>query len=105
MTYEQYWYDDPYLVRFYQEAHEISNDQKNQEMFIMANYVFEAVSTALNNLNFTGKYKPFIEFRKEPYKLRPDTEEERKREAKEAREKVIADLTAWKESWDKKNKK
>lgn len=104
MTYEQYWYGDPWLVRYYAEAHELQNEQKNQEMFIMANYVFEAFSTALSNLNFGKTYKKPNEFRKEPYKLRPDTREIKERKAQEAREKVIADLKAWQESWNKKHK-
>lgn len=105
MTYEQYWFGDPHLVKYYEKAHELSNEQKNQEMFVMANYVFEAFSTALSNLNFGKTYKAPNKFRDKPYDLRPDTKKRREQKAQEAREKVIADLTAWKQSWDKKNKK
>lgn len=88
MTYEQYWYGAPDLIKYYERAHELCNEQKNQEMFIMANYVFEAFSTALSNLNFGKTYKKPNEFRKKPYELRPQTEIERERKAQEAREKL-----------------
>lgn len=104
MTPKEYWEGNPYLVRDYQKSHELLNEQKNQEMFIMANYIFEAFMTALSNLNFGKNPKPPTPYRKKPYDLRPNTKENRKKRADETRNKEAEKLLAWKKMWDSTHK-
>lgn len=40
MSYELFWNGEPELVKTYREAHELRNQQKNQEMWMQGLYVF-----------------------------------------------------------------
>lgn len=42
MPYELFWNGDPILVKVYQEAHDLYNEQKNQEMWAQGLYVYRA---------------------------------------------------------------
>lgn len=103
MTYEQYWYDSPYLIKSFEKAHDLRNQQKNQEMYVMGCYVFDAITTALSNVHFDGKNHPFNHYRKEPYKLNQSvvSQQESERQAQLEREKIIKSLTEWKKVWEK----
>lgn len=55
MSYELFWFGDPWLVKAYREAQEFRNQQKNQEMWVQGVYnlrafreVIEAFSYGLN---------------------------------------------------------
>lgn len=45
MPYELFWNGDPNLVKTYREAHELRNQQKNQEMWIQGIYFLRGVQT------------------------------------------------------------
>ena len=81
MTYEQFWNDDPALVKYYRQADEMRIDRKNQELWLQGMYIYEAlcdVAPILHSMAKKGsKPQPYSE---RPYAL---TEKQRKREAEE----------------------
>ena len=58
MTYEQYWYDDPLLLKSYIKAEEIRARRRNQEMWLQGLYVHIAVGDLVPILNpFSKEHK------------------------------------------------
>lgn len=100
MTYDQYWYGEPEMVKFFSQAQVIKNEQLNQEMFIMGHYVFQAISVALSNLNLSGKPRTPNKYLQKPFELTNPSKEAKEKRAEEARQRIIAGLTAWKNAWD-----
>lgn len=49
MTYGQYWYGDPQMVRAFYEARKLKRDMENQTAWLNGFYVYQAVSVALAN--------------------------------------------------------
>lgn len=104
MTYEQYWFGDPTLVIAYREAHKLSNEQKNQEMWVQGYYVFTAFQTALSNIHLDGKRHTMNQYMESPLELyKPKKTKEQ--EAEEAKQKVIATFNNIKRAWDEKRGK
>jgi hypothetical protein len=91
MSYEQYWERDPYLVRAYQEAHELYREQKNQEMYMQGLYNFDAFRAVIDMFSWGlgGKKgaKP------SPYRDYPIPVTEREKKAEKQR--AIAKTLAW----------
>lgn len=102
MTYEQYWNSSPYLVKAYQKAYEIKLEQQNQLEWLQGLYVYNAVSVIVANV-LAKKGSKRVEYLEKPLDILPKTEEKKKQEQQEARDKLIKSLTAWKEAWDKRN--
>lgn len=74
MTYEQYWHDDPLLLKYYIKADEINRIKKNNELYLQGLYVYIAIGDLvplLNPFSKEHKAKPYL---KEPI---PITEKER----------------------------
>lgn len=105
MTHEQYWYGEPFIAKEYHEAHLLQNDQKNQELYLMGHYVFDAIMIALSNVHLDGKKYPMNKYLKQPYDIRPKTETKKEEEKEKARQHMINSLTAWKNAWDSSHKK
>lgn len=49
MTYDQYWYGDPQMVRAFYETHKLKKQRENETAWLHGLYVFHAVSIALAN--------------------------------------------------------
>ena len=47
MTYEQFWYGSPGMVKMFREANRVRNEQINQEMWLQGLYFYNAVASAL----------------------------------------------------------
>ena len=100
MTYEQYWYGDPWMVRAYAQAYLIKRKVENENMWIMGSYIANAFGTVL--ANSFGKKK--VDYLKKPMDIFPKTEAEQKAEIREERRKLISWLNGLKKSAAKKNK-
>lgn len=78
MPYELFWYGEPNLVKIYLKAHELRNQQKNQECWIQGIYNFRAFKTVIEafayGLNGNKGSKP----ENYPDQPLPFTEEEQK---------------------------
>ena len=84
MTYEQYWEDHADLVKYYRKAYELSNEKKNQELWLQGMYFYEAiarVSPLLQAFAKSGtKAEPYLD---KPYPLTTKDAVVRKREREE----------------------
>ena len=43
MSYEQFWYKDPHIVRAFAKADEIRRNRINQELYLQGFYIYEAI--------------------------------------------------------------
>ena len=102
MTADEFWYASPLLAKAYREAHKLKRRQRNEYAWLQGLYVFSAVSTAVANAMGTKGKKP--EYIKQPVDLGLETDAEKASRAQREREKIIANLTAWKKSWDRQQK-
>ena len=88
MTYDQYWNDDPTLVKYYRKADEIRKERLNEKLWLQGMYIYEAlcdVSPVLHAFAKKGtKPQPYSE---KPYSI---TAEQVKR-AEEEKERKIAE--------------
>ncbi len=98
MTYEQYWYGDPWMTRAYEQAYLLRRREMNENMWLMGAYVSNAVATAI--INSFNKKK--VEYLKKPMDIFPKTEREIEQEKREERKKLIRYLTSLKKNMKKK---
>ena len=89
MSYQDFWYGDPWMVRAYREAFLLKQRKRNEEMWIQGAYIANAVSVALNN----GFNKRKIDYMKEPFDIFPKTEAEERDEIRKERQKIVKNLT------------
>jgi len=52
MPYELFWNGEPILAKVYREAHEIINQQKNQEMWVQGIYNFRGFRAVAESLAY-----------------------------------------------------
>lgn len=97
MTYDEFWYAEPWRAVSYRKAHRLRMEQTNQQLWIAGLYNYNAVSVALNNAFSKQKLK----YIKEPIQLYPPTEDEKQAKAEETRRKLVEKLNAWKDAFEK----
>lgn len=102
MTADEYWHGNPYLVIGYRQAHELDIRRRNEELWLQGKYFFDALMIAFSNLNFDGKKRKVNQYNEKPYDLYGKTEQEKKQEKEQAKQKVIDSLNAWKKAFDAK---
>lgn len=99
MTYEQYWYGDPLMVRAYAQSYLLKRKIENENMWIMGAYVADAFGTVISNA-FGGKSRKYIA---KPLDIFPKTDAEKQAEIREEKRKLIAWLNGMKKKSAKKN--
>ena len=91
MTYDQFWVDDPALVKAYRKADEIRKRRMNEELWLNGIYTAEALASTVGNMFSKSKYK----YPSEPKPITMDEIRERKeREQRAKMEKFKAAFTA-----------
>ena len=85
MTYEQFWFGDPWMARAYKELHLLQRKQRNEEMWVNGAYQLTALTVALNNA--FDKHK--IKYVEKPFDIFPKTEAEKEMEKRQERQKLI----------------
>lgn len=100
MTYEQFWYGDPWMARAYAQAYLVRRKIENENMWIQGAYIANAVTVAIANT--FGKKK--ADYLKQPLDLFPKTEAETQAEIREERKKLVAWLSKLKTASMRKNK-
>lgn len=108
MSYDEYWNCKPTRYKAYRKAHELKNEQRNQEMWLQGFYVYKAIETALHNQPaFATKPPKPVSYLQEPIPLKPLSEEEKAKRTEAEEEKKLADfqkyLTDLQKNWEKKN--
>lgn len=102
MTADEYWYGHPLLAAAYREANKVRLKKQNEFAHLQGYYINVGVSVALSN-GFGKKGARKQDYPKEPFDLGLDTEMEKAFKAKREREKIVANLNAWKAAWDKQH--
>lgn len=97
MTYDEFWYAEPWRAVSYRKAHRLRAEQTNQQLWMAGLYNHNAVSVAINNAFSKQKLK----YIKEPIQLYPPTEDEKQAKAEETRRKLVEKLNAWKDAFEK----
>lgn len=97
MTFEQYWDGDCCLVKYYRKAHYLRQQRRNQELWAMGAYVYEALTDVAPVLHaFAKKGTKPTPYISEPFALTDREVRERKeREAKRRCDEQKAKVTAW----------
>lgn len=85
MTYEQFWYGEPIMAKYFFEKHKLFRKQRNEEMWVNGIYTLNALQVALNNA--FDKHK--IEYVKKPLEIFPKTQAEIEAEKETEREKLV----------------
>lgn len=75
MTYEQFWYGDPWMVKTFERAHELRNEMLNQQMWVMGLYITDSIGSVVSTA--LGKRRDYM---KKPIDLHPKTDAEKARE-------------------------
>ena len=91
MTYDQYWYGDPHMVRAFFEAEKIRQQRVDAEAWLFGIYTYKALAATVGNIGNKGAK---IEYPAEPL-YKPEQEETAPTEAEEDKE--IALAKAWME--------
>lgn len=97
MTYEQYWYGDPWMTRAYAQAYLLKRKIENENAWILGAYMANAFGTVIANA-FGKKKTDYLE---KPLNIFPKTEAEKKAEIREEKRKLITWLSGWKRITDK----
>ena len=95
MTYDQFWRDDPGLVRAYRKARKIRHDWLNEEAWLQGLYFYEAlcdVSPVLHAFAKNGT-KP-SKYPSEPYPLTNTDMEQKKAEEEKRKQEQFKDYIA-----------
>lgn len=83
MTYEQYWYEDVWMVEAFREADKLRQKRINSEAWLQGMYVYDAIARISPILHAFAKKgtKP------QPYPNKPYDFEEQRNEIEEAQKK------------------
>lgn len=93
MTYDEFWFDDPYKVKYYKDAHILRCKAKNQELWLQGLYFISSITVALDS-------KKKTKYPEKPIDIFPKTEAEKKEEREAQKRKVIDYFTQLKQRWD-----
>ena len=77
MSRDEYWHGPARLVCDYYDAYIMRRDEQNYFLWLNGAYMFAAISTAISNVSLDGKRHKPNEYLKEPFQIRPKTEEEK----------------------------
>lgn len=69
MTYEQFWYGDPDLVKYYREAHDIRIEEQNAMMHLQGHYVYMAIGDFVEFYAMAQRPRPRNAYPKKPYPI------------------------------------
>lgn len=92
MTFDQYWYGDVWLVKLFRKADRLRQERRNTELWLQGMYVFDAMSSALQNSHRTKISDPVAKYAEKPYDIFPKKETRQEKEAREEAERLQAKL-------------
>ena len=91
MTYEQYWYGDPLMVRAFYKAEKIRQERVDAEAWLQGVYILGALNATVGNAFRKGGYP--AKYPDEPFSVTKKREKQEKDEAEKEREATWA--LAW----------
>lgn len=85
MTYDQYWYGDPWMVRAYAQAYLLKRKIENEQAWIEGAYFYNAMSAVMTTA-FSKSRKEYV---KKPLEFYPKTEAEKEEEKRQKRRELV----------------
>ena len=68
MTYDEFWYGEPYRAKFYRESYKLKVRQKDEELWIQGMYIYEALCKVSPILHaFSKKGTKPLPYSEKPY--------------------------------------
>ena len=101
MTYEQFWYDDPWIAKSFQQYYLLKQRKRNEEMWIQGAYICNAVTIAISNC-FSKTKKDYM---KEPLDIYPKTDAEERDEIRMERKKLVQQLSMLSRNFKRKEQR
>ena len=98
MTYEQFWFEDPWMTRAYAQAYLLKRRSMNEQLWLQGIYTVHALQTVIG----TAFGKKQIKYLEKPLDVFEKTEAEKQQEIREERNKLINWLNKLKMSADSK---
>ena len=98
MSYEQFWYGDPWMVRAFAQAYLLQRRVNNEEMWLQGVYITSALQSVIG----TAFGKQRIKYFDKPLEIYEKTKAEKEQEVRNKRQKLINWLNQWKHSADTK---
>ena len=95
MTYEQFWFGDPWMTRAYAQAYLLKRRVENENMWIQGIYFANALQMVIGNA-FSKSAK--LKYYDKPLDIFPKTEAEKEQEIREERQKLVNYLSKFKQS-------
>lgn len=95
MSYDLFWYGEPWLVKAYREADDLRIERMNYESWLQGLYIYHSIGALSPILNSMSKKKKPDEYLKEPIII---TERARAKKEREEGEKTANFLIAWAEA-------
>lgn len=88
MSLAEFWEGPPRLVKYYREAHRLKMEEENQKAWVQGMYFKSALDSSLSAI-FKKKGSRGLKYVEEPFDIFGKNEREIKREAEEAKQKVV----------------
>lgn len=89
MTYEQYWEQDSWLVKYYRRAWEIRRDEVNFEAWLQGMYVYEAIADVSPILHpFAKRGTKARKYAEKPYEFTRRSDEKKTDSQKAAQDRA-----------------
>ena len=98
MSYEQYWFGDPWMARAYAQKHLLARKQRNEELWLEGIYLSKAFGVVLHNAFDKHKEKYFDK----PLEIFAKTDAEIEEETRQKRRAMIAHLQTWMQEFNMK---
>ena len=99
MTYEEYWFGDPWMVRAFAQSYLLKRKIENENMWILGAYIANAFSTVIGNAFSKNKKYTYLE---KPLEIFPKTDAEKQNEIREEKRKLITMLNGMRKVFNKK---
>jgi len=100
MTYEQFWFGDPWMAKAYREAHLLRRKMVNEELWIQGLYDYHGFGAVIA----TAFGKKREEYVNKPFDIFPKTEMEKREEKRNQKMKLINFLSSWRKRANAKQK-
>lgn len=92
MTYEQYWYGDPLMVRAFYKADKLRREREDENAWLQGLYIMNALDATVGNM-FREKGSQRAEYPEEPFSVRKKREKQERTEEEKDRDAI------WAEAW------
>lgn len=93
MTYEQYWFGDPLMVRAYYKAYKVRREREDEEAWLHGLYALNALNATVGNMFRKEGIAPAT-YPEEPFLLAKKREAERMRTEREKEQEAV-----WAKAW------